>query len=90
MLTCRPWLLLSLLVVLALPGCAAAPVVVPAIVDTGLAGFAIYQRVIDHGIQKEKNERLKALEEQLKFQNERLFKLCEQVKRHGKPMEGDC
>ena len=55
-----------------------------------IGGIGVSQRVIDHHIQREKNERLKALEEQLKFQNERLFKLCEQVKRQGKPMEGEC
>ena len=72
---------------LALSGCAAEL----------FAGFSaligtigVGQRVIDHGIQREKNERLKALEEQLKMQNERLFKLCEQVKRQGKSAEGEC
>ena len=55
-----------------------------------IGGIGVSQRVIDHGIQREKNERLKALEEQLKMQNERLFKLCEQVKRQGKSAEGEC
>ena len=76
-----------LLIAVALSGCAAE---VLAGFSAVIGGIGVGQRVIDHGIQREKNERLKALEEQLKVQNERVFKLCEQVKRQGKPTEGEC
>ena len=72
---------------LTLSGCAAE---VLAGFSAVIGGIGVGQRVIDHGIQREKNERLKALEEQLKIQNERVFKLCEQVKRQGKSAEGEC
>lgn len=72
---------------IALSGCVAEMFAgVSALIGT----VGVGQRVIDHQIQKEKNERLKALEEQLRIQNERLFKLCQEVKRQGKPTEGEC
>ena len=76
-----------LLIAVVLSGCVAELL---AGTSTLIGAIGIRQRVIDHGIQWEKNERLKALEEQLKIQNERVFKLCEQVKRQGKSAEGEC
>ena len=76
-----------LLIAVVLSGCAAE---LFAGLSAVIGGIGVGQRVIDHGIQREKNERLKALEEQLKIQNERVFRLCEQVKRQGEPTERGC
>lgn len=72
---------------LALSGCAE---LIASGLGIAVGVVGVGQRVVDHRIQQEKNERLKALEAQLKIQNERLFRLCEQVKRQRTPADLEC
>lgn len=48
-----------------LMGCAAAPVVVPALTNTGIAGFAVYQRWKARGAQDRQTDEIIKLREEV-------------------------